>query len=55
MGNDMSSLFADVLACMQIPVVEIKKMVYLYIINYSRSAPDLAIMSANTFIKVIFH
>ncbi|KAI9295441.1 putative beta-adaptin [Neoconidiobolus thromboides FSU 785] len=40
MGNDMSSLYTDVVACMQINVLEIKKMVYLYLINYSRAKPE---------------
>ena len=52
MGNDMASLFPDVLACMQLPSLEIKKMVYLYIINYAKSAPELVIMAVNSFIKV---
>ncbi|KAJ1913511.1 hypothetical protein H4219_005190, partial [Mycoemilia scoparia] len=42
MGSDMSSLYQEVLACMRIPNLEIKKMVYLYLINYSRSKPDIA-------------
>ncbi|MBW0493464.1 hypothetical protein O181_033179 [Austropuccinia psidii MF-1] len=42
MGNDMSPLFSDVVQCMGIQVLEIKKMVYLYLINYARSKPDLA-------------
>ncbi|PWN40553.1 putative beta-adaptin [Ceraceosorus guamensis] len=42
MGNDMSSLFNDVVnTCMAIQVLEIKKMVYLYLINYGRSQPEL--------------
>ncbi|CAG8457306.1 15834_t:CDS:2 [Funneliformis mosseae] len=51
MGNDMSPLFSDVINCMQIPVLEIKKMVYLYLINYSRSKPDMAVMAIPNFIK----
>ncbi|KAG9307651.1 hypothetical protein G9A89_023216 [Geosiphon pyriformis] len=51
MGNDMSSLFPDVISCMQIPVLEIKKMVYLYLINYSRTKPDMAVMAIPTFVK----
>lgn len=41
MGNDMSPLFGDIVMCMNIQVLEIKKMVYLYLINYGRSKPDL--------------
>ncbi|CAG8650525.1 6762_t:CDS:2, partial [Paraglomus brasilianum] len=51
MGNDMSPLFADVVDCMKIPVLEIKKMVYLYLINYSRSKPDMAAKAVDAFVK----
>jgi hypothetical protein len=37
----MSSLYPDVLNCMSIQILEIKKMVYLYLINYARSKPDM--------------
>ncbi|KAG8904959.1 hypothetical protein FRB99_000961 [Tulasnella sp. 403] len=40
MGNDMSALFREVVACMPIQVLEIKKMVYLYLINYGRGKPE---------------
>ncbi|WOO85516.1 AP-2 complex subunit beta [Vanrija pseudolonga] len=40
MGNDMSQLFPDMVQCMQIQVLEIKKMVYLYLVNYGRSRPE---------------
>ncbi|CAJ0890810.1 7907_t:CDS:10 [Entrophospora sp. SA101] len=51
MGNDMSPLFPDVISCMKIPVLEIKKMVYLYLINYSRTKPDMAVMAIPALIK----
>ncbi|TPX32913.1 hypothetical protein SmJEL517_g04087 [Synchytrium microbalum] len=51
MGNDMSPLFTDVVACMSIPSLEIKKMVYLYLINYAKSKPDIALMVVNSFTK----
>ncbi|TPX41005.1 hypothetical protein SeMB42_g02916 [Synchytrium endobioticum] len=51
MGNDMSPLFTDVVACMTIPVLEIKKMVYLYLINYAKSKPDVALLVVNSFTK----
>jgi vesicle coat complex subunit len=54
MGNDMSPLFPDILNVMQVPVLEIKKMVYLYIINYARTKPDMAVMAISMFIKVSF-
>ncbi|KAK4686665.1 hypothetical protein P7C73_g3451, partial [Tremellales sp. Uapishka_1] len=40
MGNDMSPLFPDIIQCMPIQVLEIKKMVYLYLVNYGRSRPE---------------
>ncbi|KAJ9056981.1 hypothetical protein DSO57_1026832 [Entomophthora muscae] len=51
MGNDMSSLFNDVVSCMQVDILEIKKMVYLYLINYSRAKPDLAGSAVNFFLR----
>ncbi|QRV86015.1 adaptor protein complex AP-1 protein [Ceratobasidium sp. AG-Ba] len=40
MGNDMSALFPDVAQCMTIQVLEIKKMVYLYLVSYGKAKPD---------------
>ena len=37
----MSSLYPDVIACLAIQVLEIKKMVYLFLINYARVKPDM--------------
>jgi len=54
MGNDMSPLFSDVLVCMDIPVLEIKKMVYLYLIHYARNKPEMILMSLKPFNKLIF-
>ncbi|KAI8381368.1 putative beta-adaptin [Radiomyces spectabilis] len=51
MGNDMSPLFPDILNVMNVPILEIKKMVYLYLINYARSKPDMAMMAITMFIK----
>lgn len=31
--------------------VEVKKLVYLYLINYAKSNPDLTIMAVNSFVK----
>lgn len=47
-----SSLFADVVNCMQTDNLELKKLVYLYLMNYAKSQPDLAILAVNTFAKV---
>ena len=51
-GKDVSVLFPDVVKCMQTPNIELKKLVYLYLINYAKSQPDLAILAVNTFVKV---
>ncbi|KAJ1679970.1 hypothetical protein EV182_000940, partial [Spiromyces aspiralis] len=45
MGSDMSPLYQEVLACMKISNLEIKKMVYLFLINYSRSKPEIATLA----------
>ena len=46
-----SSLFAEVINCMQTDNLELKKLVYLYLMNYAKSQPDLAILAVNTFAK----
>jgi AP-1 complex subunit beta-1 len=50
-GKDVSSLFTDVLKCVETEDLELKKLVYLYIINYAKTKPDLALMAINTFRK----
>ncbi|KFM24752.1 Beta-adaptin-like protein C [Auxenochlorella protothecoides] len=53
-GKDVSSLFPgthNVVNCMQTEDMELKKLVYLYLINYAKTQPDLAIMAVNTFVK----
>uniref|UniRef100_A0A3B4DY89 AP complex subunit beta n=1 Tax=Pygocentrus nattereri TaxID=42514 RepID=A0A3B4DY89_PYGNA len=46
------ALFPDVVNCMQTDNLELKKLVYLYLMNYAKSQPDMAIMAVNTFVKV---
>jgi hypothetical protein len=36
---------------MQTDNLELKKLVYLYLMNYAKSQPDLAILAVNTFVK----
>lgn len=50
-GKDVSTLFTDVVNCIQTDNLELKKLVYLYIINYAKSQPDLALLAVNTFVK----
>lgn len=50
-GKDVSGLFPEIVQCMQTSNLELKKLVYLYLINYAKSKPELAILAVNTFIK----
>jgi AP-1 complex subunit beta-1 len=50
-GKDVSMLFTDVLNCMQTHNLELKKLVYLYVMNYAKTQPDRAILAVNTFQK----
>ena len=49
--KDVSGLFPDVLKNMQTEDIEQKKLVYLYLINYAKTQPDLVILAVNTFVK----
>eukprot|EP00919_Chromeraceae_sp_WS-2016_P037731 GHVR01090104.1.p1 GENE.GHVR01090104.1~~GHVR01090104.1.p1 ORF type:complete len:900 (-),score=178.13 GHVR01090104.1:53-2752(-) len=51
LGKDVSELFPDVVNCMQTTNIELKKLVYLYVINYAKAQPELAILAINTFRK----
>ncbi|KAJ1727783.1 beta-adaptin [Coemansia biformis] len=50
-GKDVSGLFTDVLKNMHTDDLEIKKLIYLYLINYAKTKPDLVILAINTFVK----
>ncbi|OZJ04597.1 AP-2 complex subunit beta [Bifiguratus adelaidae] len=50
-GKDVSGLFPDVLKNMQTDDLELKKLVYLYLMNYAKSQPELVILAVNTFVK----
>eukprot|EP00961_Rhodomonas_salina_P003446 47910-Rhodomonas_salina.2 len=51
LGKDVSGLFAPVVNNMMTPNLEVRKLVYLYLINYAKTQPDLAIMAVNGFVK----
>ncbi len=51
-GKDVSALFPDVVKNMQTDDIELKKLVYLYLMNYAKTQPELVILAVNTFIKV---
>lgn len=38
---------------MQTDDLEQKKLVYLYLMNYAKTQPELVILAVNTFVKVI--
>ncbi|KAJ5215805.1 Armadillo-like helical [Penicillium cinerascens] len=42
-NNDMVALFPDVIDCMNLPSLEIKKMCFLFLVNYSRMKPEVAL------------
>jgi len=50
-GKDVSALFPDVLNCIQTGNIELKKLVYLYLVNHAKSHPELALMAVNTFVR----
>uniref|UniRef100_A0A8B9TPZ1 AP complex subunit beta n=1 Tax=Anas platyrhynchos TaxID=8839 RepID=A0A8B9TPZ1_ANAPL len=50
-SGSAGSLFPDVVNCMQTDNLELKKLVYLYLMNYAKSQPDMAIMAVNSFVK----
>jgi vesicle coat complex subunit len=52
LGKDVSALFPDVVKNMQTEDLELKKLVYLYLINYAKTQPELVILAVNTFVKV---
>ena len=37
---------------MQTDNLELKKLVYLYLMNYAKTQPEMAILAVNTFAKV---
>nr|CDS20191.1 AP 1 complex subunit beta 1 [Echinococcus granulosus] len=50
-GKDVSALFPDVMNCMQTDNLELKKLVYLYLMNYAKTQPDTSIMTVSTFVR----
>lgn len=50
-GKDVSLLFPDVLKNIATYDLEQKKLVYLYLMNYAKTHPELCILAVNTFIQ----
>jgi AP-1 complex subunit beta-1 len=51
-GKDVAPLFTDVLNCIQTQNLELKKLVYLYVINHAKLQPEKAILAVNSFQRV---
>lgn len=50
-GKDVSALFPDVLKNIATYDLEQKKLVYLYLMNYAKTHPELCILAVNTFVQ----
>ncbi|KAG7092275.1 hypothetical protein E1B28_008637 [Marasmius oreades] len=50
-GRNVSEYFAQVVKNVASPSLEIRKLVYIYLLRYAEQDPDLALLSINTFQK----
>lgn len=50
-GKNVSALFPDVLKNISTHDLEQKKLVYLYLMNYAKTHPELVILAINTFVR----
>lgn len=50
-GEKVQDLFSDMLRCAKTDDLELKKLVYLYLVHYSSDEPEQAIMAVNTFVQ----
>ena len=50
-GRDVSPFFAQVVKNVASHNLEIRKLVYIYLLRYAEQEPDLALLSINTFQK----
>lgn len=50
-GENVKVVFSDMLRCAKTDDLELKKLVYLYLINYSSQEPEQAIMAVNIFLQ----
>lgn len=51
LGRDVSHLFVDVVKLGQTENLELKKLVYLYILSTAKLQPDAALLAVNTFLQ----
>ncbi|KAK8884204.1 hypothetical protein M9Y10_043310 [Tritrichomonas musculus] len=54
-GENVQNLFSSMLRCVSTDDIELKRLVYLYLVNYSAQEPEQAIMTVNTFIQDSSH
>lgn len=50
-GKDVSMLFPDILKNLATHDLDQKKLVYLYLMNYAKTHPELVILAVNTFVQ----
>lgn len=50
-GENVGVLFADMLRCVKTSDIELKRLVYLYLVTYSIQESEQSIMAVNTFIQ----
>ena len=50
-GENVKALFSSMLRCVKTPDIELKRLAYLYLLQYSAQEPEQAIMAVNTFIN----
>lgn len=58
LGIDVSRLFSEMVKCVDTVDLILKKMIYLYLMNYAKKNPEMAIMCINTLLNdwyEIFH
>ena len=51
LGKDVSPFFADVVKNVTVNNMELKKLVYMYLVQFAGDQPDLALLSVNSFQK----
>lgn len=54
-GENVHDVFSDVLRCAKTDDLELKKLVYLYLLTYSSQEPEQAIMVVNVFLQDCAH
>ncbi|KAH0788698.1 Adaptin N terminal region family protein [Histomonas meleagridis] len=50
-GENMSALFSSMLRCVRTEDLQLKKLIYLYLVTYSSQEPEQSIMTVSTFVS----